>query len=118
VLELAILLIIIVVFIGIVIYDRRTPARPMSRKSAQQGFVPGASARWIGAAVVSAVMVLLGLMELANLIPDSTTGRHARLFATLKDIFGQYTIAVIFLVMGAATGYWAYRVWKERSKTT
>jgi len=106
------------VFIGIMIYDRLTPARPMTRESAQQGFVPGASARWIGAAVVSAVMVVLGLMELADPISGSEAGRYGKLIATLKDIFGQYTVAALLFAMGAATGYWAYRFRQERNQSS
>jgi hypothetical protein len=117
VIELAVFAVFAALFIGVMIYDRLTPAKPMTRETAQRGFVPGASARWIGAAVLSVVMVILGLMELANPFLASETGR-GRALGLLRDVFGQYAVVVIFLAMGVAAGLLAYRLWQERTQSS
>lgn len=83
-----------------IIWDRRQPAKALSREQLSQGFTPGSHAKWSGFLALALAGLGLALKEFDNPSQPPFSGKGATIQAMAHEAFGEKGTA--FLWLGAA----------------
>ena len=109
---LIVFLALMIALLLFILWDRRQPAKAVSRAQMSKGFAPGSSAKWAGCLGLACVGVFLGLNEFMNPSAPPFTGKGSTMKALAYEAFGEHGPALFWLGMSAvfmAAAYVSYR---------
>lgn len=93
------LMIALLVFI---IWDRKQPAKALSRQEISRGFIPGYHARWGGFLTLALAGLALALKEFDSPSLPPFSGKGSTIQALAYEAFGPHGTAFLWLGAGAA----------------
>ena len=99
-----------------ILWDRRQPAKPISKEQMAKGFVPGNSAKWAGFLGLALVGFFLAFKEF--LIPSVPpfTGKGSTVKILAYEALGEHGPAFLWLLMGAVFVVVAYVSYRSKSQ--
>ncbi len=112
-----ILLALVLVFVLFVIWDRRRPAKVVSREQMRRGFIPGFGTTWEVKLVLGLVALLMAYQEVVSPSAPPFTGRGSVVQSLAYSVFGSNGMAYIFSLFGALclwAAYFSFRAGRPR----
>ncbi|WP_298931971.1 hypothetical protein [uncultured Ramlibacter sp.] len=116
-LEVLIALALLIVIVGFMVHDRRTPDAASMRKLLDKGYTPGESLRWSLpglASIVCALVAVLALLETGA--PGQPAGWRSKTLAILlQSTLGAATLPIVALALAVIFAAIAIGQWRRRN---